>query len=206
MAAPRLLLWLSLTACAGYACAPDRETGPADSADSDTEPVPCQNLALLIDGPESPHVDDEWLVLLSCEGVNLPGPYRVQFSDPAFARVDDNNITFLKAGTAIMTVEVGVDSLQQEVKVEYAPCEAVTLVVDGPTAPVVGDEWLVLLACDGASLVGPYVVRFSEPEFAEIEGNELTFLMAGSSTLRVQSGSHSVEEEVTVSEAQQTSE
>ena len=70
-------------------------------------------------------------------------------------------------------------------------CDEVVLNYDGEDKPQVGDMWTVWLKCDGALLMGPSVIATEPQEFAQIYDNEVTFLMAGSGDLTVQTGSFS---------------
>jgi hypothetical protein len=82
----------------------------------------------------------------------------------------------------------------------YEPCGEVTIDVEGPSAPVVGDSWQVFLHCDDAIMTGAYVVRLDPTDFATIDVNTVTFVKAGTATLKVQSGSQRAEMSVTVTE------
>lgn len=79
-------------------------------------------------------------------------------------------------------------------------CTSTELSYDGPEAPTQGDEWTVWMKCDGALMTGAYVIRTDPADFAEIDENVITWVNAGTATLRVQSGSYREEVSVTVTE------
>ena len=115
-----LFIWLSLLACAGGVHTGDKDTGPDTDPDTDTEYTPCGTIALQIDGPDEPQVNDEWFVLMKCDGATLLGPYVLQFSDVEFAMIEDNTVTFVQVGTSTMIVRVGAHRLEQVVTVSEA--------------------------------------------------------------------------------------
>jgi hypothetical protein len=115
-----LFMWLSLIACAGGVHTGDKDTGPDTDTDPDTEYTPCEALSLQIDGPTEPQVNDEWFVLMKCDGATLLGPYVLQFSDVDFAMIEDNSVTFVQVGTSTMTVRVGSHRIDQAVTVSEA--------------------------------------------------------------------------------------
>ena len=61
---------------------------------------------------------------------------------------------------------------------DTAPCTAV-LEIYGPDDPVVGDEWLVWMRCDGVTIVGAGVLRFDPPGLATVDVNLATFIESG---------------------------
>lgn len=81
-------------------------------------------------------------------------------------------------------------------------CEEVWLKVNGPEAPVVGDTWTVLLYCDDALMTGASVLNIDPPSAATIEEDTttLTWVEAGTATVRLQVGSRSDEVTVEVGE------
>ena len=79
-------------------------------------------------------------------------------------------------------------------------CEEVTLNYDGEDEPVVGDMWTVWLKCDGALLMGPSVLSVEPVEFAQIFDKTVTFAMAGSGDIRLQTGTWSDTITITVTE------
>jgi hypothetical protein len=80
----------------------------------------------------------------------------------------------------------------------YEPCVELKIHEEGPKDPVVGDQWMVSLYCDGALITGPYVVRFDPADFAMVSQTTVTFTTAGTATLKVQAGSERAEMDVTV--------
>ena len=115
-----LCIGLSLLACAGGVHTGNKDTGPDTDTEPDTEYTPCDALTLQIDGPTEPQVNDEWFVLMKCDGATLLGPYVLQFSDVDFAMVEDNTVTFVQVGTSTMTVRVGSHRVDQVVTVSEA--------------------------------------------------------------------------------------
>lgn len=105
---------------------------------------------------------------------------------------------------ALLTACAGDDPVdtapEEQVQDEPEPCAEVELDVEGPQPPVVGDEWTVWLRCDGSTLIGTTVVRFDPADFGTVDANVVTFLRAGTATLRVQVGAYREETEVTVTE------
>ena len=83
---------------------------------------------------------------------------------------------------------------------DWEPCVENWVDYVGPDDPVVGDEWTVWLYCDGALLTGPMVIRFDPLDFATVDENVVTWVMAGEATMRVQTGAEWSELLVTVGE------
>ena len=79
--------------------------------------------------------------------------------------------------------------------------EGLEIDIIGPELPVVGDEWLVWLRCDGVTLTGTLVLRFDPPSFASVNKNQVVFNRAGSADMRVQVGGYRTSMEVTVKPA-----
>ena len=79
-------------------------------------------------------------------------------------------------------------------------CPDVNIWVDGPEAPQVGDEWTVVMKCEDAVMVGPMILRFDPPEIATVTENEVTFVQAGTASMRVQVGSYVERMDVVVTE------
>jgi hypothetical protein len=84
---------------------------------------------------------------------------------------------------------------------DYEPCEVLEIDPLGPNPPGVGDQWTVWLRCDGATLTGVSVLRFTPSDFATLDGNVATFLYAGTATMSLQVGSEKAEMQVEVVEA-----
>ena len=79
------------------------------SDDCQTDDDECDESKLEIDviGPSKPKVGDSWMVWLRCEGVTFVGTAVIRFNPPTFATIDTNDVTFVEAGVAEMTVQVG---------------------------------------------------------------------------------------------------
>jgi hypothetical protein len=73
---------------------------------------------------------------------------------------------------------------------EYQGCEQTEIDAMGPDTPQVGDEWTVWMRCDGALLQGPMVIRFTPPDFANLDANVVLFTTAGEASMLVQVGSY----------------
>ncbi|MFK7931290.1 MAG: hypothetical protein AB8H79_24115 [Myxococcota bacterium] len=67
-------------------------------------------------------------------------------------------------------------------------CDETELFIDGPDSPRVSQSWTVLMRCDGDTLAGPMIVRFTPSELVTIDENEVTFVGDGDGELRVQVG------------------
>lgn len=79
-------------------------------------------------------------------------------------------------------------------------CAQVELRYDGPDAPVVGDQWTLLLFCDDALLTGSSVIRWAPDELGTLNENVFTFGAAVTGTLTMKVGTHTAEREVSVGE------
>ncbi len=84
----------------------DPDCADAEECAEDSE---CQDEDLEIDamGPVAPSVGDDWTIWLRCDGTTLIGTLVIRFDPPDFATIDVNTVTFRKAGTAELTVQVG---------------------------------------------------------------------------------------------------
>lgn len=110
---------LLLVACLVPGCvgADVDSAAPAPEDTDQAEPEGCGALELRVDGAEAPVVGDTWTVWLWCDDALLTGAMRLRFDPPDFARTDDNVATFLYAGTALMTMQVGAHKVEQDVVV-----------------------------------------------------------------------------------------
>lgn len=72
---------------------------------------------LKVVGPDPPLVGDSWTIWLYCGDTLLTGVTVLKFDPPDFATVQSNVATFLNAGTATMTVQVGRYQASREVTV-----------------------------------------------------------------------------------------
>lgn len=79
-------------------------------------------------------------------------------------------------------------------------CETVELRYDGPDAPIVGDQWTLLLWCDDALLTGSAVIRWTPDELGTVDEALFTFGAAVSGTLTMKVGTHQASRDVTVGE------
>lgn len=83
---------------------------------------------------------------------------------------------------------------------EGNPCKDLVFVHDGEAAPKVNDIWNVHLECDGAYMMGPYVIRVTPSELSSIDELRITWKKAGSGTLRMQAGTEVKTIDVTVAQ------
>ena len=83
---------------------------------------------------------------------------------------------------------------------EGDPCDALVFVHDGTEPPKVNDVWNVHLECDGAYMMGPYVVRVTPADLASIDELRITWKKAGTGTLRMQAGTEVKTIDVTIAE------
>jgi hypothetical protein len=77
-------------------------------------------------------------------------------------------------------------------------CEAITVDYDGPDEPHVGDTWTVWLRCDEALVTGPTIIQSDPLDFMHLKDNVVTWVYAGTGTLKVQVGTLIAYETVTV--------
>ena len=73
---------------------------------------------------------------------------------------------------------------------DYEPCIDTEIWVDGPEEPQIGDQWTVLMKCDGAVMTGPMVLQFDPLDFATTSENVVTFVQSGSARMMVQMGGY----------------
>ena len=100
-----LILLAALTACGDKE--PLETATPIEDSD-DVEPQGCGVVELDVQGPEVPKVGDSWTVWLRCDGATMLGATVLRFDPPTIATLDDNVATFVEAGDATMTMQVGV--------------------------------------------------------------------------------------------------
>lgn len=90
----------------------------------------------------------------------------------------------------------------QDTAVEDRPgptgCDVLEVGFDGQDPPSVGDMWTVWPICDGSFVMGAMVVRVEPSEGASISDGEVTWELAGTHELMVQSGSQKSYLDVTV--------
>jgi hypothetical protein len=115
----RATLLILAMACTEEDAKDDVDQEVIDTGDERPETAAdCEELSLAVDGPEPPHVDDDWTVWMWCDGALLTGTMVMRFDPPDVAAVDDNNATFLEAGSAVMRFQVGSRRVEREVIVE----------------------------------------------------------------------------------------
>lgn len=86
----------------------------------------------------------------------------------------------------------------EDTEEEQEECVDVYMKIQGPEAPVVGDQWTVWLWCDDKLLVGACVLLFDPPDFADTAENVATFTTEGTAEMKMQCGSYRDVMEVTV--------
>ena len=66
--------------------------------------------------------------------------------------------------------------------------------------PRVGDEWNVLMVCDGTIMMGAYILRFTPPDVAVIDSStsDVVFVQEGSATMLLQVGNRKLTHDLTV--------
>lgn len=79
-------------------------------------------------------------------------------------------------------------------------CDTVELRYDGPDAPVVGDQWTLLLWCDEALLTGSAVIRWTPDELGTVDEALFTFGAPVSGSITMKVGTHQASRDVTVGE------
>lgn len=77
-------------------------------------------------------------------------------------------------------------------------CEEVVLDIKGPVPAYVGDEWVIIMRCDGALMQGATVIRFDPPDFALTSDKTVTFTRAGEASMRVQIGAYRLDQMIEV--------
>lgn len=79
-------------------------------------------------------------------------------------------------------------------------CDVLEVGYDGEDTPTIGDTWTVWPICDGSPVLGAMVVRVDPSDAATISDGEVTWELAGTHELMVQSGSQKAYLDVTVAE------
>jgi hypothetical protein len=103
-----------------FACAPEEEEedAPEDTAPvEEEEGISCAENTLRIDGEEAPAVGDSWTVYMLCDGNIMTGAAVMRFDPTDFATIEENTATFLYAGDATMTFQMGQTRLTEDVTV-----------------------------------------------------------------------------------------
>jgi len=103
-----------------------------------------------------------------------------------------------ETGESDVESNIDEDTGEFEKENESDGCEEVSLDIKGPTSPKVGDEWFVIMRCDNAVLQGPTVIRFSPPDFANLDGKTIIFTTSGHAGMRVQVGTYRVDTDIVV--------
>jgi hypothetical protein len=95
-----LLLFLAATlSCTGKL---DGDSGPAEA----TEDTGCE-YAVRYEGPEEPHVGDEWEVHLTCDGADT-GDMIIRIYPGELALIEGRVLTFIAAGEGKIRMQTGV--------------------------------------------------------------------------------------------------
>lgn len=124
------MIWFGLTA---LACTPSNR--PVDTDDdggggtTDTQPdtTPddsgtetnqgCDEIEFDFDGPNPPHVGDEWTVWFRCDGAVTMGAAIIRITPPEMAAIFDNELTFLESGKGEVKIQSGTYVVTQDVSV-----------------------------------------------------------------------------------------
>lgn len=99
----------------------EAETGTSDTGTVEEGPDStggCDTVDLDVMGTDPPSVGDEWTVWLRCDGATLLGTTVLSFDPPRVATVTDNVATFLEAGDATMTMQVGAERASMDLTIQ----------------------------------------------------------------------------------------
>ncbi len=88
-----------------------------DVDEPDTEDHSCDELEIEWDGPDEPHVGDDWTVLLYCDDALVLGGLILRIEPPDMALVDENVVTWDKVGEATLSVQRGQETVEQAVTI-----------------------------------------------------------------------------------------
>ena len=125
----RIGLWLVLlcagflAACLGLGSGGDDTGGSvllvdtADTEEDSEDEGGCEEVTLKVIGDEPPVVGDTWVVWLYCDDALMTGVMVVQIDPTDFALIEDNEVTFVTAGTGTLTVQTGSFRFEEEVTV-----------------------------------------------------------------------------------------
>jgi hypothetical protein len=95
--------------------ADDSATIPGD--DTSEGDNSCEKLEVRYDGPDQPHVGDQWTLQLWCDDALMTMTV-IRFDPSDFASVSDGNVaTFLQAGEGTIQMQAGTDRAYRDVTV-----------------------------------------------------------------------------------------
>jgi hypothetical protein len=104
-------LWiLLLTACTG------RAGGAHEGSDADSAPQGCGEYGIRYEGPDPPHVGDEWELWMTCDGVDT-GVMLLIIYPGELGSWDGRVITFLEAGSGKIRLQTGVHRATMDVTI-----------------------------------------------------------------------------------------
>ena len=104
-------LWvLLLAACTG------RAGGAREGAGADSAPQECGEYGIRYDGPDEPHVGDQWEVWMTCDDHDT-GVMLLFIYPGELGTWDGRVITFLQAGSGKLRLQTGVHRATMDVTI-----------------------------------------------------------------------------------------
>ena len=104
-------LWiLLLTACTG------RAGGAEEGAGSDSAPPECGEYGIRYDGPDEPHVGDQWEVWMTCDDHDT-GVMIIRIYPGELATIDGRMMTFVAAGEGKIRMQTGAHRATMDVTI-----------------------------------------------------------------------------------------
>ena len=86
----------------------DSSTVPTDDSSDTEDDLGCDELEITYDGPSPPHVGQQWILQLWCDGALMTLTI-IRFDPTDFASLDENVATFLHAGDGTISMQAGTD-------------------------------------------------------------------------------------------------
>jgi hypothetical protein len=84
----------------------DSSSIPTDDTSDTNEDLGCDELEIDYEGPFQPHVGDQWILQLWCDGALMTLTI-IRFDPTDFASLDGNVATFLQAGKGTIQMQAG---------------------------------------------------------------------------------------------------
>jgi hypothetical protein len=81
---------------------------PTDDTSDTEDDLGCDELEITYDGPFQPHVGDQWILQLWCDGALMTLTV-IRFIPSDFASLDENVATFLMPGEGTIQMQAGTD-------------------------------------------------------------------------------------------------
>lgn len=116
------MVWWLLFACAGTSTLEtDTDTDADTDPDTDADTFDgCDVTEIRYDGPAEPVVGDVWTVWMYCDDALMMGAMVIRFEPTDMASFDENVLTWVKAGTGVLTIQAGSTKAELEVTVAEA--------------------------------------------------------------------------------------